>query len=274
MTSVALRDAGAGPLRRALGATGAWAIALLRWPCFVAGLGLAVLGAAADPTSWRRPVRAEFRRTLTLAAGGAVPVTVAAALLVGAAMVFQALYWLGAAGQETLIGTVLTGVLVREIGPTVVGLLVAGRTGTATLIEVGGIRGSSHYRALEAQGIDPLLLLVMPRVLALAIATPALTILFVAIALVSGWGISFIGTGRSADLLSFLDDLLRAMGPGDFALLPIKAVLIGAVIGLVCCAAPLGAPHLGAMPARLVPRGFAFTLLALFFVSGLVSVIL
>ena len=71
-----------------------------------------------------------------------------------------------------------------------------------------------------------------------------------------------------------LDDVLRAMGPSDFAVLPLKGLLIGGVVGAICCAAALGAPWLAAMPTRLIPRGFAYAILGTFIVSGLVSLVL
>ncbi|MCS6920338.1 MAG: ABC transporter permease [Elioraea sp.] len=267
-------DAQRGAVSRQLAAVGAVVIAAVRWPCFVAGMAFAVVRAAADPLSWRRPVRSEFRRLLAGATAGTLPITLGAAVLVGIAMVFQALYWLGAAGQDTLINQVIAGLLIREVAPLVVGLLLAGRSGTATLIEIGAIRGGDRFRLVEASGIDPLLLLVLPRVLAFAVAAPALTVLFVATALVSGWTMDVLVSARPLDLPSFLDDILRAMTPNDFILVPLKGILIGAVIALVCCAVPLGAPSLAAVPARLVPRGFAYTLLSFLLVSGVVSTIL
>ena len=260
--------------RRMLASLGAAVLGMLRWPCLVAALSFAVGRAAFAPATWRRPVRQEFVRMMRIAGTRAVPVTIGAAVLVGIAMVFQALYWLGAAGQEQLVGTVLTGVLVREVAPVVVGLMLAGRAGTLTLVELGTVRGTGRYGVLESAGIDPFLLLVVPRVLAFALAGLSLTILFVAGALVSGWMLSFATGSRGVGLLGFLDDVLRAMGPSDFAVLPLKGLLIGGVVGAICCAAALGAPWLAAMPTRLIPRGFAYAILGTFIVSGLVSLVL
>ena len=73
---------------------------------------------------------------------------------------------------------------------------------------------------------------------------------------------------------SFLDDVVRAMSANDFILLPVKAPLVGAVVALVCCTVLLGAPDLSCIPARLVPRGFAYTLLAVLIVSDSLSLVL
>jgi phospholipid/cholesterol/gamma-HCH transport system permease protein len=274
MTEAAVGRPTRGPVRGLLAGLGDAVIGTLRWPCVVAALSFAGGRAAFAPTTWRRPVRQEFVRMMRIAGTRAVPSTLGAAVLVGIAMVFQALYWLGAAGQEQLVGTVLTGVLVREVAPVVVGLMLAGRAGTLTLVELGTVRGSARYHVLQSSGIDPFLLLVVPRVLAFALAGLSLTILFVAGALVSGWMVSFATGSRGVGLLGFLDDVLRAMGPSDFALLPLKGLLIGGVVAAICCAAALGAPWLAATPTRLIPRGFAAAILGTFVVSGLVSVVL
>jgi phospholipid/cholesterol/gamma-HCH transport system permease protein len=274
VTTRAQHGTAPGAVRGLLGTVGDVALVVLRWPCFVAALGFAVARSAVTPSSWRRPVRQEFQRMMRIAGTRAVPATIGASVLVGVAMVFQALYWLGAAGQEQLVGTVLTGVLVRELAPVVVGLMLAGRAGTLILIELGTVRGSRRFAALEAAGIDPIDFLVMPRVLACALASVSLTILFVAGALVSGWLASFIAASPNLSLLSFLDDVLRAMGASSFALLPVKGVLIGAVVALICSAAALGAPALARTPTRLIPRGFAYAILGTIVASGVVSLIL
>ncbi|TQF81660.1 ABC transporter permease [Elioraea sp. Yellowstone] len=274
MTATTRGSAALALPRRVLAMVGDAAIALLRWPCFVAALGAAVAAAAAAPATWRRPVRSEFQRMMRIAGTRAVWATLGASALVGVAMVYQALYWLGAAGQDRLVGTVITGVLVRELAPVVVGLMLAGRAGTLTLIELGTVRGSARFAALEASGIDPLLLLVVPRVLAFALASVSLTVIFVAGALVTGWAASFAAASSNVGLLAFLDDVLRAMAAGDFVLLPLKGVLIGAVVGLICCAVALGAPELARTPTRLIPRGFAYAILGTFLVSGVVSLVL
>jgi phospholipid/cholesterol/gamma-HCH transport system permease protein len=261
-------------IRRALAKVGAPVVSSARWLAFVAGLGAAVASAAARPRSWRRPVRASFRRCLFEAGVLALPSVTVAAALIGIGMVFQALFWLGSVGQEALVGTVLTTVLVREVAPAVVGLLVLGRFGIAMLIVLGGHARSGRIAALDAQGIDPLLYLVLPRVAAATLACLCLTILFTAAALVSGWAVALALSPAEVGLLEFLGNVLRAMGPSNFVLLPLKAVLIGLVVSLVAAAIVVGAPALAAEPARLAPLGFAMMLLATLVVSGLVSVVL
>jgi phospholipid/cholesterol/gamma-HCH transport system permease protein len=261
-------------VRDVLAAVGEPTVSAVRWLAFVAGLGAAVAAHAVRRGAWRRPVRDAFRLALYEAGVRALPAVLIAAVLVGIGMVFQALYWLGTFGQESLVGTLLTTVLVREVAPVVVGLLVLGRSGTATLIALGTLSRGGQIAALDAQGIDPLSLLVMPRVLASAVAGVTLTILFVATALIAGWGAALAISPAELGLLDFLENVLRAMGASNFILLPLKGLMIGLVVSLVACAIVFGAPGIAVRPTRLVPQGFALMVLAALAVSGIISMVL
>jgi phospholipid/cholesterol/gamma-HCH transport system permease protein len=170
-------------------------------------------------------------------------------------MVYQTLYWLGEAGQEELIGTVLVTVLVREVTPILVGLIVLGRSGMVAVAELAALRLGGRVHALEAQGIDPFQLLVLPRAAAFAIACFTLGMMFVLVALITGFvADSLLGT-TSATVWAFLDGVLRAMVPRDFAVFPAKMLVIGVLVALTACLTGLGAqPRDDA--AELLPHGF------------------
>jgi phospholipid/cholesterol/gamma-HCH transport system permease protein len=244
------------------------------WLLLLAGLAYGALAEALSAPAWRRPVCAEFLRSLRAAALGGLPAMLVTAALIGLAMVYQALYWLEAAGERDLVGQVLAVVLVRELAPLLVGLILIGRTGTASLIELGAIRAGGPYQALEAMGIDPFRFLVMPRSLALALAGFALTMLFLAVALLTGF---LAGSALGAvhlTLYDFLDEVLHAMGPGTYALVPLKSLAIGFAVGLVCCATALRSADAAADMARLMPRGFLRAVLATLLINGGFSVLL
>jgi phospholipid/cholesterol/gamma-HCH transport system permease protein len=152
--------------------------------------------------------------------------------------------------------------------------MLAGRAGVLTLVGLGTVLGSDRYAVLRASGIDPFLLLVVARVLAFGLAGFALNILFIVGALVAAGRQATPGARARSAWLGFLDDVLRAMGPNDVEVLPLKGVLIGGVVVAICCAAALGAPLLAATPTRLIPRRFAYAILGTFLVPGLVSAVL
>src|SRR5262249_43018653 len=136
---------------------------------------------------WGGRVRCEVRGGLRQGIAGGLSTVLITAVLIGVLMVYQALYWLGAAGEEGLIGSILVTALVREITPVLVGLIVLGRSGMVTLSEIGRLQIGGQVYALEAQGIELFQLLVLPRACAFAIATFALGIVFVVTALVTGF---------------------------------------------------------------------------------------
>jgi phospholipid/cholesterol/gamma-HCH transport system permease protein len=233
---------------------------------YVASLSFGVVRAALRRKSWRRTVRAEFRRSLRQAIAGGLSPTLVTAALVGLGMVYQALYWLSEAGQEGLIGAVLVTVLVRSVAPMLVGLVLLGRSGMVTLAEIAALTAGGQVRALEAQGLDPFLLLVLPRACALALASFTLGFMFVVSALLSGFiAGSLLGAVRIS-LWSMLDSVALAMRAADFAVFPAKMVVIGLLVALTACLTGFeAAPR--SDPARLLPSGFVRGVLAVLFAS-------
>jgi phospholipid/cholesterol/gamma-HCH transport system permease protein len=232
------------------------------------GVAFAVIHQAARPINWRRTVRAEFHRSLKQAGPETLPPVLVTAFIVGLAMVYQALYWLQIAGEVTKVGQVLVLVLVRDLAPVLVGLIVLGRSGTVALAELGAMRQSGQVRRLDAMGIDPLIYLLMPRVLAMTVATFALAILFIATALIAGYIASAALGGINITFWAFLDNFVLAMGPRDYIVLPVKTLAIGFAIGLSCCFVALHPNRAASDITTLLPRGFVRAVLALLVVEA------
>jgi phospholipid/cholesterol/gamma-HCH transport system permease protein len=232
------------------------------------GIAFAVVRQAARPINWRRTVRAEFHRTLKQAGPAALPTVLVTASIVGLAMVYQALYWLQIAGEITKVGQVLVLVLVRDLAPVLVGLIVLGRSGTVALVELGSMQQSGQVRRLDAVGIDPLIYFLMPRVLAMTIATFALTILFIATALTAGYIAGFALGVMRITFWAFLDNFVLAIEPRDYIVLPVKTLAIGFATGLSCCFVALHPGRTVSDITSLLPRGFVHAVLALLVVEA------
>ena len=232
----------------------------------LASLGAGVARDAIRPATWRRTVRGEFRRALQQAVGGGLSTTLVTAGLIGLVMVSQALYWLGQAGQEGLIGPILVTVLVREVAPVLVGLVVLGRSGVVIVSEIGELQIGGQVRTIAAQGLDPFLLLVLPRACALAIACFTLGVMFVVAALLSGFVAGSLLGAVHIPIGSFLDRVLLAMRAGDFAVFPAKMIAIGLLVALTACLTGLTATAQDEA-ARLLPRGFVHGVVAILLVS-------
>ncbi|HYB08957.1 MAG TPA: ABC transporter permease [Alphaproteobacteria bacterium] len=253
-----------GSVRRGLALIGR---AVRRRAIFVLMLSSLAYGVAREamqPATWRRTVRGEFRRALRQAVGGGLATVMVTAALIGLAMVYQALYWLGAAGEEELIGPVLVTVLIREVAPVLVGLILLGRSGMFALSEICALQIGGQVRTLESQGVDPFQLIVLPRACAFVMASFTLGIFFVLTALISGFVAGSLLGAVTMSVWSFLNGVLLAMRAPDFVVFPVKMMVIGLLVALTACLTGLTAGTRDDV-AHLLPRGF---------VRGVVSILL
>jgi phospholipid/cholesterol/gamma-HCH transport system permease protein len=250
-----------GPVRRA-------ALVMLS----AASISLGVILESLHPATWRRPtLRAELRRSLRQMVAGGFGTVLVTASLVGFGLVYQAVSWLAYAGQEGLAGQVLVTVLVREVAPVLVGLILLGRSGTVTVVEFGETKASGQLGVLEIQGLDPFTLLVLPRVVAMAVAGFTLGVVFLAIAISTG----FL-TGRLLGVVQssfgeMLANLVTATDVADFVLFAVKLVLAGGLVAVACAITGMSSTR-AETPSHLLPRGFVRGLLAILGSSILLSI--
>jgi len=233
-------------------------------------LAFGVVREAVQPATWRRTVRGEFWRALRHAVGGGMSTVLVTAALIGLAMVYQALYWLGEAGEEELIGPVLVTVLVREVAPVLVGLILLGRSGMVALSEICALQAGGQVRTLESQGVDPFQLIVLPRACAFAMAAFTLGIFFVLAALITGFVAGSLLGAVTMSIWSFLNGVLLAMRAPDFVVFPAKMIAIGLLVALTACLTGLTADPRDDV-THLLPRGFVRGVLAILLSSVALS---
>jgi phospholipid/cholesterol/gamma-HCH transport system permease protein len=267
------RVVGLDQARSALAALGRASRRLVAFTLMVCALGFGVLREMPLASSWRRPVRAEFQRALREAIGGGLVTTIVAATLVGIAMIDQALLWLGDVGEERLIGSILITVLVREIAPVIVGLIVLGRSGMATAAETASLQSGGQIHMLAAQGIDPFLVVVLPRALALALGSYTLGVVFVVAAMVIGVGVANLTGTVAISLGELFTTVLGAMKAADFIVFPAKMLVIGLLIALSSTLTGLTVLP-GEAASRLLPRAFVRGTLAIMLVTVTLSLAL
>ena len=253
---------------RSLAAIGAATLRRVDALLVFAAFSATAVVAALRRDSWRRPVRMALRDTLHRVAVQSIPTILGAGVLLGLGLVAQVIYWLETAGQRQLVGAIVVRVLVREIAPIVVGLIILGRVGTGILIDLGEARPRGWLRQLERQGIDPIALLVMPRVVGFAIGAFCLGTLLLVSTLVSGYLAGAALGLITVPIWQFGQNVLLAMDIGDFVIPPVKCVAIGMAVALVCCAAALARANEGYKLQHLVQRGFVRSALAILVVNG------
>jgi phospholipid/cholesterol/gamma-HCH transport system permease protein len=195
------------------------------------------------------------------------------AVFVGITVVVQLSFWAGEAGQSQLLGPLLVTVVARELGPLLINLVVIVRSGSAMTTELGVLKISGEVRALEGQGSDPFLHLVMPRVLGVAVSTFCLTMVFILVAFTSGYLFAaWMGRG-SRDLLVFADTVSSAVQPKDVLNILAKSILPALFAGASCCLGGLGIGGLVADIPRATQRALTRSVVGLFVISAAVSLL-
>ncbi len=238
----------------------------------LAALTFAVLRDAPMPGMWRRTARSEFHRSLRQSVGGAVGTIVVTAVLIGVAMIAQGLYWLTTAGQQSLVGTVLVTVLVRELAPLLVGVILLGRSGTVALSEFGTMRSNGEEHVMESLGLDPYQLLLLPRAVAYALASFTLGMVFVIVAIITGHLLGSLAGYERDTALGLLSRVLSAMAWQDFAVFPTKLLLIGILVAASSYLTGFGARRTGDV-TQLLPLGFVRAITAILICSLMLSLV-
>lgn len=253
---------------RLLAATGASVVRRVEAALVFAAFVATVMAAALRREAWRRPVRAVFYGSLRRVAVESAMTTIGTGIVLGFVLVAQVVYWLQTAGQSQLVGAIVVRSLVREIAPVVVGFIIFGRAGTRILIDLGEARPRGWLRQLERQGIDPIALLVMPRMTAYSIGAFCLSTILLISTLVTGYLVASVLGLVTFPIWQFGQNVMRAMDFGDFIVPPIKAVIIGALVALVCSATALARATGTWELQRLVARGFVRVAIAILLVSA------
>jgi phospholipid/cholesterol/gamma-HCH transport system permease protein len=117
---------------------------------------------------------------------GSLPIVLLSGFFIGAVMVLQTGEQFQRFGQVSLTGDIVSLALVRELGPSITGLLVAGRCSSGIASELGSMLVTEQVDAMRAMGTDPSRKLISPRVLAALVTVPLLTTISVFVGLVGG----------------------------------------------------------------------------------------
>ena len=163
----------------------------------------------------------------------ALPITALVGLLIGVVLAYLTSQQLRQYGAETFIVNILGLSLVRELGPVLAAVLIAGRSGSAITAQIGVMRVTDELDAMRVMGIPHGYRLVMPRVLALAIAMPLIS-LWTSMAALAG-GMLAADAALDISPAYFLSALPRAVPLSNLVLATAKSAVFGILIALVGC---------------------------------------
>ncbi len=122
--------------------------------------------------------------------------------------------------------------IIRELGPIVTALVVILRTATAVTIEIGYMRVLGELEAIELNGIDPMRVICVPRLVGLTTALVCLFVVFDVVAIAGGYIAVWMLT--RIPLANFLDQIIKSLAPTDLMVGFIKAVFFGLAITATC----------------------------------------
>jgi phospholipid/cholesterol/gamma-HCH transport system permease protein len=200
---------------------------------FVEFLGKFLVAAPRQLLKTRRLHLGELFYQVQLMGVGAVPLLVALSLLLGALMVFQGMKSVQNFGNPIFIADVVVIAVTREMAPLLTAVIISGRTGAALAAEIGTMKLNEEIEALTALDFDVTSYLVLPRVFALMLATPILTMIADGAGVFGG-----LVTARTFMQLnpeSFLDEAQKILSASDIYTGLIKGMVFGAFIGLIGC---------------------------------------
>lgn len=192
------------------------------------------------------PRRLRFTLDAAFNAGvRSLPVTMVVAAFAGAILAMQTGIELRRFGDTAVLGTITALSMCREMGPFITGVILAATVGSAMAAELGTMKVSDEIAALDVMSVDPVNYLVLPRVLALALMCPLLTVLSDLIGIFGGSIIAQQNLGVSATL--FWDSARESLTSSGM-LLPkevyvglFKAFVFGIAVATVSCSAGLRA---------------------------------
>ncbi len=164
---------------------------------------------------------------------GSLPIVLLSGFFIGAVMVLQTGAQFERFGQSSLTGDVVSIALVRELGPSITGLLVAGRCASGIASELGSMQVTEQVDAMRAMGTDPSRKLVSPRVLATLITLPLLTTISVFIGLVGGMVASVFSL--RLDATTFWERAIAILQFSDIMQGFSKTVVFGFILATVGC---------------------------------------
>ena len=173
----------------------------------------------------------------------ALPVTMVVALFAGMILALQTGIELERLGQGHMIGTITALSMCREMGPFMTGLILAATVGSSMAAEIGTMKVSDEVTALDVMSIDTTSYLVVPRVMALTLMCPIITVLSDMVGIFGGSlvGQNKLGVPATYYWITVRDALLDSENifPKDIYTGLVKAVVFGCMIAVVSCSTGL-----------------------------------
>ena len=197
---------------------------------FVGQLVVAIAYSLAHPRSVRwEDVKFYMKR----AGADGLPIVALISLLLGLIMAFMSSLQLKQFGATIYVANLVTLAMVRELGPIMTAILVAGRSGSAFAAEIGTMVVNDEVNALVTMGFDPIRFLAVPKVLATMVVVPILTVYADIFAILGGLIVGITGLDLTA--FTYIQQTKSSIRIFDFATSLVKAVVFAMLISGIGC---------------------------------------
>jgi phospholipid/cholesterol/gamma-HCH transport system permease protein len=202
---------------------------------------------------------------------GSLPIVLLTGFFIGAVMVLQTAAQFERFGQTALTADVVSLALVRELGPSITGLLVTGRNSSGIASELGSMVVSEQVDAMRAMGTDPIRKLVTPRVIATVLMLPLLTAMADFMGLIGGYLVSSFTLRLGA--VTFWTRAINILVFSDLMQGLTKPIVFGFILSTVGCYQGLnvtgGTQGVGRATTQAVVTASVFILITNFFLTKL-----
>lgn len=163
----------------------------------------------------------------------ALPITALVGFLIGVVLAYLISQQLKQFGADAFIVNILGISLIRELGPVLAAILIAGRSGSAITAQIGVMRVTEELDAMRVMGIAHSYRLVMPRAMALAVVMPLISVWTTVAALIGGMLAADLAMGITPSF--FISALPAAVDAANLTLATAKSVVFGVLIALIGC---------------------------------------
>jgi phospholipid/cholesterol/gamma-HCH transport system permease protein len=207
---------------------------------------------------------------------GSLTIILLTGFFTGAVLTLQTYPTLASYGAQSRTGYLVAISLIRELGPVLTALMITGRVGSAISAELGSMTVSQQIDAMRALGTDPVRKLVAPRIVALVITLPLLTVVGDVLGIGGGWLTATGLFGMSSG--TFLTSVRDGITTDDIIGGIIKPVVFALIIGTIACYKGLstegGTVGVGRSTTRAVVTASIVVIIADFFLARAIQYLL
>lgn len=222
-------------------------------------------------TKGQRRYRQMWEQVAEIGARSQVVVGVTGAFT-GAVLAAQTLFQFKLFGLETAAGGLVSVAMLRELGPTITGLMLAGRVGSAMAAEIGTMKVTEQIDALRSMAVHPIDYLVTPRFIAMLISVPLLIAESAALGMLASYA---IGVGVfHVESAYWIDNMRRYVDLTDPTIALVKGFFFGMLIVIISCDQGLKASNGAVGVGRGTTRAMVYSSLAILVVNFFLTLIM